>query len=207
MEYLTLARVRIAQGRDDPNGPYLKDALRLLERLLRDAEGKARMNSVIEILALWALASQAQGDYFGALTRLKRAVTLAEPEGYTRLFLDEGEPMLALLSKLLATGHHANVYLQTLLAASDQEPGYDASPIPVPVQAHSKPSQSLIDPLSERELEVLRLIAEGVTNSEIAEQLVVAVSTVKRHASNIFSKLAVTNRTQAVARAREIGVL
>ncbi len=75
------------------------------------------------------------------------------------------------------------------------------------MQGRSKPSQSLIDPLSERELEVLRLICEGATNYEIAEQLVVAVSTVKRHVSNIFSKLAVTNRTQAVARARAIGVL
>ncbi len=132
VEYLTLARVRIAQGRDDPNGPFLKDALRLLERLLHDAEGKARMNSAIEILALRALALQTQGDYVGGLAALERAVILAEAEGYMRLFLDEGEPMLALLSKLLASGQHASAYLQTLLAAVDQGPGYGASPIQRP---------------------------------------------------------------------------
>ena len=205
VEFLTLARIRIAQGRAAPNGPFLKDALRLLERLLHDAEGKARMSSSIEILALRALASSAQGNSIVALTALERAVALAEPEGYLRLFLDEGEPMLVLLSKLLATGHRARSYLHRVLAAGDLEPGRGASP--APARMYSTPSQSLIDPLSERELEVLHLIVTGASNYEIAERLVVAVSTVKRHVSNIFSKLAVTNRTQAAAHAREVGLL
>jgi len=178
----------------------------LLERLLHDAEAKWRMNSVLEILILRALALCTQGDRTAALTALERALMVAEPESYIRIFVDEGEPMLALLSKLLATGRRASAYLQRLLAAGDQQSGYGASPIPAPLQAHSKPPQSLIDPLSERELEVLHLVAEGASNHEIAEQLVVAVSTVKRHVSNIFSKLVVTSRTQAVARAREIGL-
>src|SRR5437764_671634 len=129
-EYLTLARVYIAQGRDDLHGPFLQDALYLLERLLHDAEAKWRMTSVLEIIILRALALCTQGDRAAALTALERALMVAEPESYIRIFVDEGEPMLALLSKLLATGHRASAYLQRLLAAGDQQSGYGASPIP-----------------------------------------------------------------------------
>jgi LuxR family maltose regulon positive regulatory protein len=104
VEYLTLARVRIAQGRGDPAGPYLHDALQLLDRLLEADEAGGRMESVIEILILRALALQAQGDMRAALTALERALTLAAPEGYVRVFVDEGAPMAALLSEAQHAG-------------------------------------------------------------------------------------------------------
>jgi LuxR family transcriptional regulator, maltose regulon positive regulatory protein len=197
VEYLTLARVRIAQRRVEPANHFLQDA-----------EAKARVHSAIEILILRALALDAQGDHQGALITLERAVMLAEPEGYIRIFVDEGEPVLVLFSKLLATGHSARGYLQTMLAAGGHcEPGHAVSPIPGSAQTYLQPLQPLLDPLSERELEVLSLMADGASNTEIAEQCVLAISTVKRHVSNIFSKLAVNSRTQAVARAQKIGIL
>ncbi len=206
-EYLILARVLIAQGRNDQARHLLQNALHLLKRLLHDAEIKARMNSAIEILVLHALASQALGDSMEALTALKRAVVLGESEGYIRIFLDEGEAMLHLLSRLLATGYGASAYIQTLLAAGEKHMHEPAAALFKSKEPHSRSSQPLLDPLSERELEVLYLVANGDPNCKIAEQLFVAVSTVKRHVSNIFSKLGVTNRTQAVARAREFGLL
>ncbi|HEX9133391.1 MAG TPA: LuxR C-terminal-related transcriptional regulator [Ktedonobacteraceae bacterium] len=206
-EYLILARVRIAQARNGQNAQVLRDTLCLLDRLLHDAESKARVHSAIEILILQALALQAQGNNIEALTALARAVTLGEPEGYCRLFLDEGEPLLQLLSQLLATSHRASNYIHTLLAAGKFRGREKTAPPYRSKEPHSGQSQPLPDPLSERELEVLHLMASGDSNYEIAEQLVVAVSTVKRHVSNIFSKLDVTNRTQAVARAREFGML
>ena len=206
-EYLTLARVRIAQGRDDPASHFLLDALNLLNRLLQDAEAKARMGSALEIAILRALALDAQGDHQGAQIALERAVMLAEPEGYMRIFLDEGEPMLTLLSKLQTNGHCASNYIQTLLVAGNFRGREQTALLYRSKEPHSGPYLSLLDPLSERELEVLHLIANGDSNYEIAEQLVVAVSTVKRHVSNIFSKLAVISRTQAVAQARKLGLL
>ena len=206
-EYLTLARVRIAQGRDDPHARVLRETLCLLDRLFQDAESKARMHSAIEILVLRALALQAQGNHMQALSVLERAVVLGESEGYVRIFLDEGEAMLHLLSRLLATGNGASTYIQTLLAAGQKHMHESAAPLFKSKEPHSRSSQPLLDPLSERELEVLYLVANGDPNCKIAEQLFVAVSTVKRHVSNIFSKLGVTNRTQAVARAREFGLL
>jgi LuxR family maltose regulon positive regulatory protein len=198
-EYLTLARVWIAQARADREGPFLSDTLGLLDRLLQDAEAKARMSSRLEILLLRALAWQAHGNNTNALTALERVLALAEPEGYIRLFLDEGVPMLALL-RLARTRGLAPDYLTTLLTASGQQTAATA-PRSVPRSA------VLVEPLSERELEVLRLLARGDSNEEIAEQLVIAISTVKRHVSNILAKLTVSNRTQAVAHSRELGLL
>ena len=206
-EYLTLARVRIAQGRDNPHARVLQETACLLDRLFQDAESKARIHSTIEILVLRALALQAQGNHMQALSVLERAVVLGEPHGYCRLFLDEGEPLLQLLSQLLVTGHRASNYIQTLLAAGKFRGGEQTALLNRSKEPHSSPYLSLLDPLSERELEVLHLIANGDSNYEIAEQLVVAVSTVKRHVSNIFSKLAVISRTQAVAQARKLGLL
>ncbi len=206
-EYLIRARVRIAQGRNDQNAQVLQETLCLLDRLLQDAESKARMHSAIEILVLQALVLQAQSKHIEALNALERAVTLGEPEGYVRLFLDEGEPLLQLLSQLPVTGNRVSNYIQTVLAASEFRGSEKTAPQYRSKAPHSGLSQPLLDPLSERELEVLHLMANGDSNYKIAEQLFVAVSTVKRHVSNIFSKLGVTNRTQAVARAREFGML
>jgi ATP/maltotriose-dependent transcriptional regulator MalT len=145
------------------------------------------------------LALEAQHTTHEALITLERALTLAQPEGYIRLFLDEGVPMLNLLRQVRSRGLASN-YISTLLSASGEQT-VAAAPRSV---AHSS---ALVEVLSERELEVLRLLAGGASNEEIAEQLVIAIGTVKRHVSNIFGKFTVSNRTQAVARARELGLL
>jgi LuxR family transcriptional regulator, maltose regulon positive regulatory protein len=202
-EYLTLARICIAQGRTDPAGPFLHDALHLLDHLLQDAEAKARMGSAIEILVLRALALHAGGDLPAALDRLKHALTRAQPERYVRLFLDEGAPMMTLLSQVGAADQGLQGYVQALLAQHQAPSQTPASSLD---RARSR-QHPLVDPLSERELEVLQLLSTGASNDEIAEQLVIAVGTAKRHVSNILAKLAVANRTQAVAQARAFGLL
>jgi LuxR family maltose regulon positive regulatory protein len=197
--YLTLARVWLAQAQAGQSEPFLPNALTLLDRLLHDAEAKARMASSLEILLLCALAWKAAGSGTKALAALERALMLAEPEGYIRLFLDEGPTMLALL-RLARSRSLAQDYIATLLAASGEQAADGAT-------RSVLRSAVLVDPLSQREMEVLRLLAGGASNEEIAEQLVIAVSTVKRHVSNIFGKLTVSSRTQAVARARSLGLL
>jgi LuxR family maltose regulon positive regulatory protein len=198
-EYLVLARTYIAQGREDPARPFLPDALSLLDRLLKDAESKARMGSALEILILRSLALDARGDHKEALAVLERALVLAEPEGYIRLFVDEGAPMLALLQQASRRGIIPN-YVTTLLAAFGE-------PID---QAATRPASyagSLIEPLTEREREVLRLLLEGASNREIARRLVLSINTVKRHIYNICGKLGVQSRMQAVVRARTLNLL
>jgi LuxR family maltose regulon positive regulatory protein len=199
--YTTLARVLIAQGKQG-------EALGLLVRLLEVVEAAGAMGYAIENLALQAMALQAQGELDQALATLERALSLAEPEGYVRIFVDEGAPMAALLRKAAAGGFCPG-YVERLLAALESEtkgerktPSSSLSPvIPGPE------SSPLVEPLSEREIEVLRLIAAGRSNREIAEELFLAVGTVKKHINNIFGKLSVRKRTQAVARARELGML
>jgi LuxR family maltose regulon positive regulatory protein len=150
---------------------------------------------MIRILALQALARQARGDLDQALSTLERALILAEPEGYVRTFLDAGEPMAGLLSQILS-GDVAPGYVARLLGAFGQE-----AELPPPAMA------SLVEPLTEREVEVLRLLVAGLSNAEIAEELVIAVSTVKSHVNHIYGKLGVESRTQAVAKAQELLLL
>ncbi len=183
IEHTTLARLFIAQGKP-------AEALSLLGRLLASAEAAGRMGRVTEILALQALAFQAQADHTAAMKALDRALALAEPEGYSRLFADEGEPMAVQLRQAAARGV-AVEYVAKLLSALSPPPG-------VP---------RLIEPLSEREHQVLRLVAAGLTNQQIADELVVVVATVKAHINRIYRKLDVTNRVQAIARARELHLL
>ena len=197
--YLTLARVRIAQARDDPAAPFLQDVLHLLDRLLRDAEAKARMNSVLEILMLRALALEAQGNRTGALSTLERALVLAQPEGYIRLFVDEGAPMLALLRQAHARSRVPG-YVATLLSAFGEQ---HVSDLPL---TSARPGP-LAEPLTEREREVLQLLAAGASNREIARRLVLSLGTVKKHVSNLCGKLEVQSRTQAIARARVLHLL
>jgi len=198
-EYLTLARVRITQGRDDLEAPFLQDALHLLGRLLLEAKAKARINSVLEILVLRALAQQAKGDRAVAFATLERALLLAAPEGYMRLFVDEGTPMLALLRLAQARGIVPG-YVTTLLRTFGEQTR--ASPA-----LHTARSSSLVEPFTEREREVLRLLLEGASNREIARHLVLSVNTVKKHVYNLCGKLGVQSRAQAIARARTLNLL
>jgi len=197
--YLTLARVRIAQGQAQPMGSFLPEALGLLERLLEDAESKARMSSVIEILLLRALALQAQGEQDEALRTLGPALALAEPEGYVRLFLDEGAPMLILLRQAYVRQVTLG-YVVTLLEAAGEQV------IPALHRSTSSSSQ-LMDSLTAREREVLRLLVDGASNREIANHLVLSVNTAKKHVWNICGKLGVQSRAQAIAKARTLQLL
>jgi LuxR family maltose regulon positive regulatory protein len=202
-EYLTLARVLIAQRR-------FEAALNLLVQLLQNAEGNARIHSAIEIRILQALAHHAQGEQDAALTDLARALAFAAPEGYTRIFLDEGAPMATLLGQVANSASTVAAYASTLLAAFPDfglpsvDFGLEARAVQNP---QSNIHNALIEPLSERELEVLRLIAAGRSNQEIADALIIALTTVKKHINNIFGKLEVRSRTQALLRAREHNLL
>jgi LuxR family transcriptional regulator, maltose regulon positive regulatory protein len=202
-EHITLARVLVAQYESEREERPIHEAMGLLERLLQAAEEGGRMGSVIEILVLQALAHEAQGESPSALVPLERALTLAEPEGYVRIFVDEGMPMAQLLSEAAAHGIMQN-YTDKLLATFEAEEQKSADESHLP---HAPSAQSLIEPLSQRELEVLRLIAQGLSNREISERLFLALITVKGHNRNIFRKLQVRRRTEAVARARELGLL
>jgi LuxR family maltose regulon positive regulatory protein len=212
-EHLTLARVLIARYKRDRVDGAIHEARHLLERLLNAAEEGGRTGSAVEILVLQALAHQAQGDVPAALEPLSRALALAEPEGYVRIFMDEGSSVRELLKR--ATGQaktpHMKRYGRRLLAALEEQE--DAQPLGS-AQEESSPSarnsvtaEHLLEPLSERELEVLRLIAQGLSNHEISKRLFRALSTIKGHNQTIFEKLQVQSRTEAVARARELELL
>lgn len=191
--HMTLARIYMAQGR-------LNEAHALLMRLFLAANSAKRMGRVIEICVLQALASSLQGNTDAALEPLAYALSLGEPEGYVRTFVDEGPPMAALLREAKARGTAVN-YVTRLLAAFDHE---------TPVKSTSPSEQQIngeFEPLSERELEVLRLIADGASNREIADQLVVSLGTVKKHLNNIFLKLDAHSRTQVIAAARKHNLL
>jgi LuxR family maltose regulon positive regulatory protein len=195
-EHVTLARVLVARYRKDRDPSAIRQTLDFIERLLRAAEAGGRTGSVIDILVTQALAHEAQGEIPAALASLERALALAEPEGYVRVFLDEGVPMGRLLSEAAARGRMRG-YAAQLLAGSGAAPSRPLNRTPQP----------LIEPLSERELEVLRLVAQGLSNHEIGERLYLALSTVKGHNRIIFDKLQVERRTEAVARARELGLI
>jgi LuxR family maltose regulon positive regulatory protein len=166
----------------------------LLGRLLQAAEAGGRTGSVVEILVLQALAHELAGDVPAALVPLERALTLAEPEGYVRIFIDEGPPMASLL-EAAAKRRIVPDYARRLLAAF----GADASRPPV--------EQPVIEPLSEREVEVLALLATDLDGPEIARELVVSLNTLRTHTKNIYSKLGVSTRMAAVRRAEELGLL
>jgi len=200
-EHMTLARVLIAEYKSDRADRSILEAMGLLERLLKAAEEGRRIGNVIEILVLQALAYEAQCKIPPAIMSLERALTLAEPEGYVRIFVDEGPPMARLLYEALSRGI-ATDYVRRLLAAFPA-----AEPEKADLAETQAPRSELVESLSERELEVLQLIAEGLTNPEIASRLFLSPHTVKTHARNIYGKLGVHNRTQAVTRARALGAL
>ena len=202
-EHVTLAKILITRYTQEPGDCSIREAMELLERLLNAAETGERMGSVIEILVVQALAHEAQGDITRGLEALGRSLALAEPEGYVRLFLDEGPPMARLLAEAHAAGLTLDYTGQLLAAFPGDVPTLKGAPVLTP----SSTGQSLLESLSPRELEVLRLIAEGHSNREIGDQLYLALSTVKGHNRVIFGKLGVQRRTEAVARARELGLL
>lgn len=202
-EHVTLARVLIACCRHDQVGCSLHDAVRLLDRLLKAAEEQGRMGSAIKILTLQALAQEAEGSTRRALVPLERALALAEPEGYIRMFVDEGVSMARLLSQAADQGIMPDYIKRLLAAVESRKPVY---PGEAPLHP-TRSAQPLIEPLSQRELEVLRLIDQGLSNREIGERLFLALSTVKGHNRVLFDKLQVQRRTEALARARELGLL
>jgi LuxR family maltose regulon positive regulatory protein len=199
LEHVNLARVLVAQGLHRPDGPYLDQALALLARLAEAAEGAGWVSRAIEILTLRAVALSALGDQDAALRPLARALDLAEPEGYARVFLDEAAPVRQLLVSAVARGATPHIeYANRLLSAFGVAPGK------APVRASAA---ALVEPLTERELQVLRLMAAGLTSPQIAEELVVSVNTVRTHIQHIYQKLAAHSRYEAVARARELEML
>jgi LuxR family maltose regulon positive regulatory protein len=193
-EHITLARLLLARHPTEPAERPVHEASRLLQRLLRAAEEGNRTASVIEILVLQALAHQTRRDIPAALASLHRAMTLAESQGYVRIFVDEGPPMAALLRAGAKQGI-APGYLRRLLAAVSKPGG-------------STPAEhGLIETLSDRELDVLRLLGTDLGGPDIARALMVSLSTVRTHTKHIYAKLGVTNRRAAVRRGAELNLL
>lgn len=189
---ISQARVHLAQG--DPSA-----ALAVLEPARQEMEARGWQNERLRIIVLQAVALAAQGEQDQALPLLEDALALAEPGGFIRLFVDEGLPLAKLLLRLQAGGSRMQEYLHRLLAAS-------GTPQP-PLPPTAPTPQPLAEPLSQRELEILHLIAQGLSNREISERLFLALDTVKGHNRRMYDKLDVQRRTEAVARARELGLL
>jgi len=202
-EHITLARVLLARHATNPDKSSLDEVGRLLERLLSAAEEGGRTGSVIEILVLQAVTHQIGGDTPGALPPLERALTLAEPEGYVRVFVGEGPPM-ALLLTTVARQRAGWDYVRRLLAACVQDGG--TTPSATPGDQAALPSR-LVEPLSERELDVLRLLATDLGGPDIARRLFVSINTMRSHTKSIYAKLGVTNRRAAVRRAEDLNLL
>jgi LuxR family maltose regulon positive regulatory protein len=204
---IVLAKARLAQGRSD-------EAMELLEHALQSAEAVGRLGNAVQILVVKAYVQRAQGDLKNALTTLSRALTLAEPEGYIRVFLDEGEPMRSLISE-----YRSSIDLRWRGTTADNQKiifSYTNQLLNAFTAASiSRSRKSIVDQLqasiperlSERELEVLRLMATGMSNRDIADTDVVSINTVKTQVKSIFGKLGTHNREDAIATARELGLL
>ena len=212
-ELFVFARVLLAQGR-------MTELVALLADWLPVVEGAQRQGSLIEIYTLQVLALHLAGQSEAAMPLLTRTLLLAQPEGYVRLFVDEGEPMQVALDEwafwqaaqpVTATTAHLPSYTQQLLHAFADSAVLDTAALapnaPPPLPMHTSLNGGLLEPLTEREIDVLRLVTVGLSNAAIAEQLVVSVGTVKTHLKHIYGKLAVQSRTQAVAEARRLNLL
>ena len=198
-EHLVLARVLLAQGRPGP-------ALALLDRLYAAAVTQDRTGSVIEAGALRALALAAMGEDADAVAGLAGSLTLACPQGYVRVFADEGPPMAALLARLIAAqraGTSPRSRSPAWLGCSARS----TRRTPRQVQVTRRAVPGIVEPLTCRELEVLGMLAAGQSNQAIASQLVVTLDTVKKHVSHVLSKLGAANRTEAVSRARRLDLI
>jgi LuxR family maltose regulon positive regulatory protein len=191
-EHITLARIMLAHR--DQGDRAMQQAPELLERLLRSAQDGGRTASVIEILILQALGLRAGGDAHAALAPLERALALAEPEGYVRAFVGEGPEMASLLEAAAKRGP-ATAYARAVLEAFGRD------------KPRAAGRQPLAEPLSERELDVLRLLASDLDGPDIARELVVSLNTVRSHTKSIYAKLGVNSRREAVRRAAELDLL
>jgi LuxR family maltose regulon positive regulatory protein len=217
-EHITLARVLIAAGKSDREAGSLDEATRLLGRLLQAAETGGRLGSAIQILLLQALVYQAQDNLPHALAPLERALALAEPQGYVRIFVDEGEAMRLLISDFRlkiekqprGQDHKMPGYVDKLSAAFAQPAAMPQSKIENPTSLRSgdySQKSKMVEPLSERELEVLKLLRSELSGPEIAQQLIISLHTLRTHTNNIYNKLGVNNRRAAVRRAEELDLL
>jgi len=221
-DHITLARILFAKYQNDQSEDTIHEAIRLLDRLLQAAEEGNRIGAVIEILVLQALTLQAQGDIKTAHASLKRALSLAEPEGYIRIFVAEGKPMVALLARFKSEGESLRLkeFTLKLLSAFDVHKqflpfastpaGKNRSSLSLqPLIEHKfrLTKDILVEPLSERELEVLRMLRTVMSGPEIARECMVSLSTVRTHTQNIYTKLGVNNRRAAVRRAEELELL
>jgi LuxR family maltose regulon positive regulatory protein len=193
-EHATLARLLLAEGLHGKADGTILGAIELAERLVAAADAGGRNGSLIDVLVVLALARHARGERQVAAAALDRAVSLGEPEGYVRIFLDEGQPMTALLKTVGDAGRPPG-YVRELLSA--------AGPAPRPMTVR----QALIEPLSERELEVLRLLDSDLDGPEVARELSISLNTLRTHTQNVYTKLGVNSRRAALRRAVELGIL
>ncbi len=193
-EHITLVRALLARHSVAGDNDALGDAVGLLQRLLRAAEHGGRMGSVLEILVLLAVAHRGRGAESAAVDALERALALAEPEGYVRVFVEEGTALAPLLRTVTRGGGHSS-YTRSLLAGTAN------------VDDGQSTQTGLVAPLSSRELDVLRLLGTDLDGPGIARHLVVSVNTVRTHTKNIYAKLGVTSRRAAIGRAAELGLL
>jgi LuxR family maltose regulon positive regulatory protein len=193
---ISQARVHLAQGDSSA-------ALAALGPWRRQVEANNWQDEQLKVMVLQVVAHDAHGEKDVAAQLLCEALALAEPGGFIRTFVDEGPPMARLIHRAAARGIMPN-YTRKLLAAFEAEEQKSEG---ISYLSPAPPAQPLIEPLSEREIQVLELVAEGLTNQEIANRLYLALNTVKVHTRNINGKLGVHNRTQAVARARVLGIL
>ena len=209
MKLITLSRILIARGRETRRPAVLEEALNLLKRLQEAAVHGRRHRSLIEIGVLQSIALFAQatlqprrlspsGEVSAALAVLENTLRLAEPEDYVRLFVDEGQPMAEMLYEAAAQAIAPSYCGRLLAAFAESAPD---------LRKPKAPTDALIEPLSQRELEVLRLMADGLSNSDIAQRLTLSLNTVKGHSRNIYAKLSVSSRTQAIASGRALGLL
>jgi LuxR family maltose regulon positive regulatory protein len=211
-EHITLARVLLAEYQSSRLDSALIDAKRLLLRLLIAAEEKKRMGSVLEILVTQALVDQAQGSSTQARAALECALALAQPEGYLRIFTNEGAPLRSMLMALRESyenqprpnNREITGYLHKILSAFS--PSGEMQQPKQSMSDEHPANARLEDPLSQRELEVLKLIVQGLSNREISARLYLALNTVKGYNQKIFSKLQVQSRTEAMIRVREMGL-
>jgi LuxR family maltose regulon positive regulatory protein len=207
-EHITLATVLLAQHTAEPRDGRLDQTARLLDRLLAAADAGGRTGNVIEILALQALARRAGGDTAGALAALERALILAEPEGYVRVFVSQGPPMAALLESAAQQWSRWD-YVHRLVDACrhDGHPAARDRPGNQPGGPAPRGDRGLPEPLSGRELDVLRLLRTDLDGPAIARELFVSVNTLRTHTKNIYAKLGVNSRQAAVRQAEELGLL